>query len=179
MGNTTRKQSAAAMINAIVAGDSTAQQRVIAVFDAYGPSLNDIKKALFKAGKFPANDKGEPMGNTAARQYPDGKKFNTFSVIARRYVDVKLGRALTEAEKDAKKAAAKTARDGDKAAQAIEDRKHEQAQVKQQKASIASAKAKALTEESCIAYLAKLAEGNEDALQALDQLKTALANPVK
>jgi hypothetical protein len=129
---------------------------VVAIF-AHFKTLANVKAAFIKTSKeWPMNADGTPVGEKAARTTDSGKKWNSFVVIAGRYIDLKLGRELTEQEKTDKKAAAKAAKE-----KALDETKKEQAGI------LKAAQNAVLTVPNCLLVLKKAASGNSAALAAL------------
>jgi hypothetical protein len=154
------KLNATAEVTAIVKQDSTTSARVIALFAEF-KSMANIKAELVKSGFYPSEN-GQPLGEKAARNTEGGKKWNSFGVIARRYVDVKAGRPLTDEEKASKKADSKAKADKAKA----DAKKELQGQLK-------AAQSAVLTVANCVKFLRNSAKGNEKALAALESFELA------
>ena len=143
-------------VNEIAKINGNMGARVIALFAAFS-TLAAIKAEFLKGAKdWPVNEKGEKVGEKAARSTASGKNWNVFTANAGRYVDVKKGRPLTEEEKTEKAAKAKAEKA--KAAQAA---KEEQEGIRK------AAQAAIMTIENCLAMLNKAAQGNKAAQAAL------------
>lgn len=157
-------------VKGIVTNDEKTSLKVVALFAAFG-SLAAIKAEFLKGAKdWPRNEKGEHVGEKAARETVSGKLYNSFRACAGRYVDVALGRPLTDAEK-----AARTEKAAQEKAKAAQDAVTEGEKVKQaQAAQLKAAQDAMLTFDNCLAFLTACAKGNDTATDALKTFKAAI-----
>jgi hypothetical protein len=162
------KTNVKTVIASLVATETKSGAVVLALFKEF-KTLATIKVAFINGSKdWPKNDKGEPAGEKAARDTKSGKEWNVFTVIARRFVDLKEGRPLTAEEVTAKK----TANAAKKAAET-------KAQEKETAGMIQAAATAQLTVGRALEFLKAFALGNEVAQAALTAFEEATKAPAK